>query len=91
MSKSELMRKIQSLAFAKTETELYLDCHPDNSAALDYYRKINDELEAYVLEYSNKFGPIKASDAYGKNWTWVENSWPWHVDFEEEVKSRVDL
>lgn len=91
MTKSELMRKIQGLAFAKTETELYLDCHPDNREALEYYRKINDELDSYILEYSNKFGPIKASDAYGKNWTWVGNSWPWHVDFEEEVKSRVDL
>ena len=38
MTKSELMRKIQALSFAKTETELYLDCHPENKAALEYVR-----------------------------------------------------
>ena len=91
MTKSELMRKIQALAFAKTESELYLDCHPDNKEALEYYRKINDELNMYILEYSNKYGPIKASDAYGKNWTWVDKPWPWEVNFEEEVNTRVDL
>ncbi len=84
MTKSELMRKIQALAFAKTETELYLDCHPDNRAALEYYHKIKNELSALMLEYSNKFGPIRAEESSREKWDWVEDTWPWHVDFEEE-------
>ena len=83
MTKRELMRKIQALAFAKTETELYLDCHPDNRQALDYYNKINNELESYILEYSNKFGPIRAENSSSEKWNWVDDGWPWHVDFEE--------
>jgi len=84
MTKSELMRKIQALAFAKTETELYLDCHPDNTAALEHYHKINNELESYMLDYSNKFGPIRAAGSSREKWNWVESPWPWSIEFEEE-------
>jgi len=91
MTKSELMRKIQALAFAKTEAELYLDCHPDNAAAIEYYHKINEELNSYILEYSNKFGPIRAEDSSRSEWNWVEDAWPWHVNFEEEDSDNVDL
>ena len=91
MTKSELMRKIQALAFAKTETELYLDCHPDNAAAIEYYHKINEELDSYILEYSNKFGPIRAADSSRREWNWVGDAWPWHVNFEEENSDNVDL
>ena len=84
MNKSELMRKIQSLAFVKTETELYLDAHPDNKAALDYYHKVNDELENLTRQYECKFGPITAKGSSQNSWNWVDKPWPWHVDFEKE-------
>ena len=86
MTKAELMRKIQSLAFAKLEAGLYLDCHPDNRAALEYYHKLHGELDALVLEYSNKYGPITADDSSHMSWNWVEGAWPWQIDFEMEDK-----
>lgn len=83
MNKEKLMRKIQELAFAKTETELYLDCHPDNRAALEYHRGTVDELEKLVHEYEDRFGPISAASSSGEAWSWVLGAWPWHADFEE--------
>ena len=91
MTKAELMRKIQELAFAKTETELYLDTHPDNTMALEYYAKINAELMEYAMQYTNKYGPIVAGESMGETWSWVKNPWPWHIDFETEDAQRVDL
>ena len=86
MSKEALMRKIQALSFAKTEAELYLDCYPDNTAALDYYKKLMAELESATLEYEDKYGPIKAGGGSLSGWDWIKGPWPWYPDFETEGK-----
>jgi spore coat protein JB len=78
------MRKIQELAFVKTETELYLDGHPDNKTALDFYHKTVGELSELTRRYENKYGPITAEGSSAERWNWVDSSWPWHVDFEIE-------
>ena len=49
--KDELMRKIQALSFAKVESELYLDTHPDSEMALNYYRDILSKLDEAMTEY----------------------------------------
>jgi spore coat protein JB len=80
MSKDELMRRIQELSFAKVETELFLDTHPECKLALDFYRKTTDELDMAMTEYQNKYGPIVADASMGDHWTWIEGSWPWHMN-----------
>jgi len=77
MNREELMLKIQKLSFAKVETELFLDTHPDCRAALDYYRDVTDELDGLMTEYQNKYGPIVAEGSMGDRWTWIEGLWPW--------------
>ena len=86
MNKENLMRKIQALSFAKTETELYLDCYPNNPMALEYYKKVVRELDNYVVEYENKYGPLTAGGSMGNTWSWIKGPWPWDRDFETEDK-----
>ncbi len=78
-----LLKKIQALAFAKTETELYLDAHPDCAVALEYYRKIIDELEDLTEEYENTVGLIRQENESGERWSWVNKPWPWHLGEED--------
>ena len=78
--REELMKKIQELAFAKTETELYLDMHPRCSMALSHYRKIVDMLDEKMTEYQNKYGPLFAEGVTGDSWTWVKTKWPWQLE-----------
>ncbi len=75
-----LLRKIQALSFAKVESELYLDIHPESKQALDYYKNLLDELDGYMTEYQNKYGPLFAEGVVGDRWTWTDNPWPWHHD-----------
>ena len=73
-----LEEKIRSLAFVKTELELYLDTHPNCRTALDYYRKTVDELERLTEEYNNQYGPLAASGNLStENWDWINGPWPW--------------
>ncbi len=82
--RASLMRKIQSLCFAKVETELFLDTHPQCRQALEYYKEVVHNLEDVTEEYSAKYGPITASDVEGNKWTWADGPWPWHTVGKEE-------
>ena len=84
-SKSRLLKKIQALSFAKTETELYLDAHPDAMPALEYYRDLMQKLAQVSEIYEAKYGPLTAaSAASGDNWSWVSGKWPWQYNMEDE-------
>ncbi len=86
MGRDALAAKIKALAFAKTETELFLDTHPDSRAALAYYREIIDDLDDLIEEYTDRYGPITASDSTGDTWNWVEGPWPWQRDTDRNTK-----
>ena len=84
LSRTELLRKVQALSFAKVETELYLDTHPESQQALNYYKRILEELDEAMTEYQNKYGPLFAEGVVGDRWTWVEGAWPWQLDTEDD-------
>ena len=79
-SKSELMKKIQQLAFVKTELELFLDTHPGCKVAFENYQDTLEALSSAREEYANRYAPITADESHEK-WTWVEGAWPWHAEF----------
>ncbi len=85
-SQEMLLRKIQALSFAKVETELYLDTHPDNKRALEYYKDLLEELDEAMTEYQNKYGPLFAEGVVGQSWDWVKKKWPWQLDGDMEDK-----
>ncbi len=85
LDRAELMKKIQCLAFAKTETELYLDGHPEALPALEYYRDLVHKLKLLTEEYEAKYGPLTASGNAAESWEWALGKWPWQYDEEEDV------
>lgn len=85
MTKAELFKKIQELAFVKTELELFLDTHPDCRASLDYYHRTVDEYNMLVEEYEGKYGPLTAAANVGEKWNWIKGPWPWHYEANEGV------
>ncbi len=83
--RAELMNKIQALAFAKTETELYLDGHPEATAALDYYKELILRLRNATEEYEAKYGPLTAGANIGDKWEWTLGAWPWQYNSEGDL------
>jgi len=77
----KLMKRIQMLGFALYDTQLYLNTHPDDPNALNYFRKTQRLYNMAVDEYSQKFGPLNIATANIKNkWTWIDKPWPWQVE-----------
>ncbi len=76
--RDQLLKKLQICDFLLTEASLYLDTHPNNTMALDYFNKHNKIREEVLKEYVERYGPITKSDCNNNNtWKWVNNPWPW--------------
>ena len=81
---NRLLHKINTLSFALVETNLYLDGHPTNRAALDYYRTTYDEYKRLKEEYETKYAPLTPTvGATDTEWKWVREPWPWEIGFPE--------
>lgn len=78
--KEELLNTINEVSFAVNDIALYLDTHPDDEEALDYYReKVMLRNEA-LKEFAARYGPLTidtGNDDMSRRWDWVLQPWPW--------------
>ncbi len=76
----KLLHDIGVLSFVVTELSLYLDTHPTDRNALEYFRHYNRMANQARQEYSAKYTPltiscVDASDC--NNWQWALTPMPW--------------
>lgn len=79
MSEREiLLKKLSAYAFAAYDWNLYLDTHPEDSGAIEMFRKMTDKAKALCKEFEEKYGPLTAENTpSGEAWSWINNPWPW--------------
>ncbi len=76
--RENLMKQIKEYCFAAHEWNLYLDTHPTDRMALEYFRNLTKKEKELKKQYAEKYGPITASDVTDETeWTWVTQPWPW--------------
>ena len=76
--KAMIMKNIYELGFALVETMLYLDTHPDDAAAIEYYAEIKDKYVQNMKKYSDYYGPLSMEYMVNDNyWMWVATPMPW--------------
>ena len=81
MNRQELFNKIQSLGFVLYDTALFLDTHPENALALDFYRENQEWYLKYRKEYESMYGPLTLNDVNAAGgWSWTQGPWPWEVE-----------
>ena len=79
----KLYSQIQAYSFALLETNLFLNSHPENQMALDYYNKTLEKQKALTKEYEQKYGPLTvmgSGDTKFSTWDWVKTPWPWQME-----------
>jgi spore coat protein JB len=79
MSREQLYLWITLTKFACVDISLYLDTHPDDREALQYFQEHNRLYNEAMNEYAKTYGPLTIShvrncDTY---WDWVNQPWPW--------------
>jgi len=79
--RQKLMCELQRTSFALVETVLFLDGHPCEEKALEYYCETREKYEKVLKNYEECYGPISVLGVDSeKGWTWVETPWPWEME-----------
>lgn len=78
-SKEILLKRIQVCDFTLIEARLFLDTHPQDKEALEFYKKHLAMQKESVNEYTRRFGILNPSQIQddATRWDWVNNPWPW--------------
>ena len=72
---------IYELGFVLTEVNLYLDTHPDDLEAIEYYAQIKDKYCDYMTQYADYYGPLDKLHISNDNyWMWVATPMPWEME-----------
>lgn len=81
-NRNQMMEEISQLSFALTDTTLFLDTHPLDTDALDFYHQILRRKKTVVTEYTALYGPLDNQSVTSKNeWTWINDPWPWEGEY----------
>ncbi len=80
-SQSKMLEYIDMISFAVTEASLYLDTHPCDQEALDYFRHYSRLRNKALREYAESYGPLTLDTNTNQNqtWEWVSAPWPWEM------------
>lgn len=74
----QLLQLISQLSFAAFDAGLYLNTHPTDLNALEYYNHINCMSQQAAAEYNAMYGPLTMESVRSNNeWTWINEPWPW--------------
>ncbi|WMJ82512.1 spore coat protein CotJB [Oscillospiraceae bacterium LTW-04] len=81
-NKSQAKQQLAHYCFALHEAVLYLDTHPNDQNALEYYRRKQQQLIQASENYQKVVGPIRSCmvDTNSGSWQWVETPWPWEIE-----------
>lgn len=80
MNRRQLMDHINQVSFAVDDVQLYLDTHPCDHVALDYFHEMSRRRSRALKEYAETYGPLTIDTAdysCAERWNWINEPWPW--------------
>ncbi|MCI5954766.1 MAG: spore coat protein CotJB [Lachnospiraceae bacterium] len=77
-NKEQLLNDIGIVSFVLVELGLYLDTHPTDRNAMEYFNHYNRIKHQMVKEFSMKYYPLTMDMAESnKEWRWGAAPLPW--------------
>lgn len=77
----ELLLELQELDFVLVELTLYLDTHPDDTAAINQFNDFSYKRRVLKQKMEEKYGPLQQfGNSYSNApWEWSKGPWPWQI------------
>ena len=73
-----LMKRVYETGFALDDIILYLDTHPTDVEALNYYHYMKSLRDEAVYNYEATYGPLFNYQVNSSDyWSWADGPWPW--------------
>ena len=77
-NKEQLLRDIGIVDFTLTDLTLYLDTHPTDRNAMEYFNHYNRIKQQMVREFSQKYFPLSLDQVEcSTEWRWGSAPMPW--------------
>lgn len=78
-TRKQMLDWVNMVSFAVTESNLYLDTHPTDPAALSYVQEYTRLRNQALNDFASMYGPLTVDTARAnqKMWEWVNDPWPW--------------
>ena len=76
MNNNSLKMRFMAIRFAMWDLHLYLDTHPNDTAAKQLLQKYEEQYAEIAEAYTEKYGPFEPS-AEGSGSAWLKAPWPW--------------
>lgn len=75
----QLLHNINVVSFVLVDLVLYLDTHPLDKKAMNYFNYYNKMRSEMLEEYAVKYGPLTLSTADSDcgEWKWALQAPPW--------------
>ena len=78
MEQHKMLKWIGMISFSMTDLGLYLDTHPKETEAMEYYNHLVKLREQAIKDYTVNYGPLVLDRYKTENhWCWATQSWPW--------------
>ncbi len=78
ISQAKLLQQVREASFALIDLGLFLDTHPRDEKAMDYFNRYQQQKKDLTREYEKNYGPLSYSGINTcQGWTWVQDPWPW--------------
>ncbi len=78
--RKDLLEWIGVVSFAVDDVKLFLDTHPCNTEALEYFEEYQKLRKQALKEYAKYYGPLTIDTldvCNADKWTWIDSPWPW--------------
>jgi len=77
----KMLKDLQIVSFALDDVRLFLDTHPKDKEALQYFEYFN-KLRKELLQELGKSGyPVLPDNVNTKDgWSWISSPWPWEKE-----------
>ncbi len=77
-NKQELFAWINKVSFMACDMALYLDTHPDDQKALEFFQKYSQMRRQALATYASQYGPLNMDVIDNDDhWYWATQPWPW--------------
>lgn len=74
---AQLLKSVSEAAFYVTDLKLYLDTHPEDTSALQMFKRAAENYKLCVENFEKRFYPLFSVSAdCDDSWEWLMGAWP---------------
>lgn len=77
----EMLKELQAVEFAVYELALFLDTHPADRRAWEDHTRLVNKLKQLRRAFEDRFGPLSMDSESPFPYRYINDPWPWEIQY----------